>query len=367
VTHLCRPSRVLRGRARPGKRFARRLGAHSAFGILHSVAAASRRRRMESKMRHESIALIGGSGFIGSHLANALVAAGKRVRIATRRRESAKHLTLLPVGIIETDVFDPVELAQFVEGADAVVNLVGTLHGRHAAPYGPEFAKVHVELPAKIVAACEGKGVHRLIHLSALNADPQGPSMYLRSKGDGEKSVRGGARIATTIFRPSVVFGPEDRFLNTFALLQRYFPIIPLAKPDAKFQPVYVDDVANAIVGTLDLDAATGRTFELGGPSVYTLEALVRFCGEAMRRHGRIVRLPDSFAYMQAMAFELLPGPPLISRDNLDSMTVDSVMHGPLAPELGIEPASIEAIAPTYLGKASLGSRFSAFRSTVGR
>ncbi len=318
-------------------------------------------------MRHESIALIGGSGFIGSHLANALVAAGKRVRIATRRRENARHLTLLPLDVIEVDVFDPVDLARFVEGVDAVVNLVGTLHGGRGNPYGREFARLHVELPTKIVAACEGKSVHRLIHLSALGADPQGPSMYLRSKGDGEKPVRGAARIATTIFRPSVVFGPEDRFLNTFALLQRFFPVIPLAKPNARFQPVFVGDVANAIVNTLDLDAATGRTYELGGPSIYTLEALVRFCGEATGRHARIVRLPDAFAHMQAMAFELVPGEPPITRDNLATMTVDSVMHEPLAPELGLEPASIEAIAPAYLGKASFGSRFSAFRTTAGR
>lgn len=318
-------------------------------------------------MRHQSIALIGGSGFIGSHLANALVTAGKNVRVATRRREHARHLTLLPIDVLETDVFDPVALARFVEDADAVVNLVGTLHGRRGDPYGAEFAKVHVELPAKIVAACGGKGVHRLVHISALNADPAGPSMYLRSKGDGEKAARAGARLATTIFRPSVVFGPEDNFLNTFAVLQRLFPVIPLAKPDAKFQPVYVDDVAKAIVNTLDLDAATGRVFEIGGPAVYTLEALVKFCGEAVGRHARIVRLPDAFAYMQAMTFEMLPGVPMLTRDNLDSMTRDSVLSGPLAPELGIEPASVEAIAPAYLGNASLRSRFNAFRTTAGR
>ncbi|HTI18501.1 MAG TPA: complex I NDUFA9 subunit family protein [Trinickia sp.] len=318
-------------------------------------------------MRHESVALIGGSGFIGSHLANALVSAGKRVRIATRRREHARHLTLLPLDVIELDVFDPVELARFVDGADAVVNLVGILHGRHGDPYGPEFARAHVVLPTKVVAACEGKGVSRLIHVSALGADPDGPSMYLRSKGDGEKCVRGAARLATTIFRPSVVFGPEDRFLNTFALLQRLLPVIPLAKPDAKFQPIYVADVAKAIVGVLDLEAARGHTYELGGPSVYTLEALVRYCGEATHRHARIVRVPDALAYTQARMFELLPGAPLMTRDNLDSMKVDSVMHAPLAPELGIEPASVETIAPAYLGKASLRSRFSVFRTTEGR
>lgn len=318
-------------------------------------------------MRHQSIALIGGSGFIGSHLANALVAAGKNVRIATRRRSHAAHLTLLPLDVIELDVFDPIELARFVEGADAVVNLAGTLHGRRGNPYGPEFAKLHVELPSRIAAACEGKGVHRLVHLSAINADSNGPSMYLRSKGDGEKAVLAAAQLATTIFRPSVVFGPEDRFLNTFAALQRYFPVLPLAKPEAKFQPVYVGDVVKAILGTLDLDAAHGRTYELGGPTVYTLEALVRYCGELIGRHARIVRLPDALAYMQALSFETLPGEPLITRDNLDSMSRDAVLSGPLAPELNLEPVAVEAIAPAYLNEAALRSRFSAFRATARR
>ncbi|HEX7685069.1 MAG TPA: complex I NDUFA9 subunit family protein [Trinickia sp.] len=318
-------------------------------------------------MRHQSIALVGGSGFIGSHLANALVAGGKTVQIATRRRSHAAHLTLLPLDVIELDVFDPIALARFVEGADAVINLAGTLHGRRGNPYGPEFAKIHVELPSRIAAACEGKGVHRLVHLSAINADSNGPSMYLRSKGDGEKAVLAAAQLATTIFRPSVVFGPEDRFLNTFAMLQRYFPVLPLAKPEAKFQPVYVGDVVKAIVGTLDLDAAHGRTYELGGPTVYTLEALVRYCGELIGRHARIVRLPDALAYMQALSFEALPGEPLITRDNLDSMSRDAVLSGPLAPELNLEPVALEAIAPAYLNEAALRSRFSAFRATARR
>jgi NADH dehydrogenase len=318
-------------------------------------------------MRHESIAVIGGSGFIGTHLANALVAAGKRVRVATRRRSHASHITMLPLDVIEVDPFDSLQLARFIEGADAVVNLVGTLHGGRGRPYGPEFAKLHVELPSKIAAACEGKGVHRLIHLSAINADSNGPSMYLRSKADGEKAALAAARLATTIFRPSVVFGPEDRFLNTFAALARVFPVLPLAKPDAKFQPVYVGDVVAAIVGTLDLDAAHGRIYELGGPTVYTLEAIVRMCAEMIGRRPRIVRLPDALAYMQAMTFETMPGEPLITRDNLDSMSLDAVLHAPLADELNIAPVAIEAIAPTYLNEASLRSRFSVFRATAGR
>jgi uncharacterized protein YbjT (DUF2867 family) len=317
-------------------------------------------------MRHQTIALIGGSGFIGSHLVNALVAAGKEVRIATRRRQNASHLTLLPVDVIETDVHDPVRLAAFVSHADAVINLVGVLQGRRGIPYGPEFAHAHVQLPNKIVAACQAKGVGRLLHMSALGADPQAPSMYLRSKGDGEKAVRESS-LAATIFRPSVVFGPEDNFLNQFAFLERIFPVIPLACSQALFQPIFVGDVAKAFATALDLDAASGRVYELAGPKVYTLEELVRFSGAAIGKHAKIVRLPDSLGRLQAMTLELAPGEPMMSRDNLDSMKTPSVANGPIAPELGIEPASIEAIAPMYLTGASARSRFNAFRTTAGR
>jgi NADH dehydrogenase len=318
-------------------------------------------------MRHQNVALIGGSGFIGSHLVNALVDLGKNVRIATRRRSNAAHLTLLPVDVLETDVHDPVKLAAFVAEADAVINLVGVLHGRRGDPYGPEFARAHVELPRKIAAACEAKGVRRLIHMSAIGADAEGPSMYLRSKGDGERAVHASSMLASTIFRPSVVFGPEDAFLNKFAFLQRMFPVIPLAKPNARFQPIFVGDVAKAIVNVLDLDASTGRTYELGGPSVYTLEALVEYCGDVIGKHARIIRLPDSLARLQALSFELAPGEPVISRDNLDSMKIDAVLSAPLAPELDIEPASIETIAPVYLTGSSFRSRFNAFRASAGR
>ena len=318
-------------------------------------------------MRHQNVALIGGSGFIGSHLVNALVDLGKNVRIATRRRSNAAHLTLLPVDVLETDVHDPVKLAAFVAEADAVINLVGVLHGRRGDPYGPEFARAHVELPRKIAAACEAKGVRRLMHMSAIGADAEGPSMYLRSKGDGEKLIRESG-LDWTIFRSSVVFGPEDNLLNQFAFLQRIFPVIPLACADAQFQPVFVGDVAKAIVNVLDLDAANRMTYELAGPGVYTLAELVRFAGATIGRRARIIKLPDSLGRLQAMTLEMAPGEPLMSRDNLDSMRTPSIASGPLAPELGIgEPASIEAIAPLYLTGNSPRSRFNTFRATAHR
>ncbi|BAN24418.1 complex I NDUFA9 subunit family protein [Caballeronia insecticola] len=318
-------------------------------------------------MRHQHVALIGGSGFIGSHLVNALVDLGKKVRIATRRRANAAHLTLLPVDVIETDVHDPLQLAAFVEQADAVINLVGVLQGRRGEPYGPEFARAHVELPRKIAAACEAKGVRRLLHMSAIGADSDGPSMYLRSKGDGEKIVRESG-LDWTIFRSSVVFGPEDNLLNQFAFLERVFPVIPLACADAQFQPVFVGDVAKAMVNVLDLDAANRHVYELAGPGVYTLAELVRFAGATIGKHARIIKLPESLGRLQAMTMELAPGEPILSRDNLDSMKTPNIASGPLAPELGIEePASIEAIAPLYLTGNSSRSRFNSFRATAHR
>jgi len=139
--------------------------------------------------------------------------------------------------------------------------------------------------------------------------------------------------------------------------------VLPLAMPDAQFQPVFVGDVAQAIVNTLDLAAARGKTYELGGPKVYTLEALVRYCGALVGRQARIVRLPDALAQLQAIVFEHLPGEPMLTRDNLASMSVPNVLSGPLAPELGIEPASLESIAPAYLGDAAQRSRFARFRA----
>ena len=150
-------------------------------------------------------------------------------------------------------------------------------------------------------------------------------------------------------------------------MLQKLAPVIPLAMPDAKFQPVFVGDVSKAIVNVLDLDAASGHTYELGGPSVYTLEQLLAYCGDVVGRHARIVRLPDALARLQALSFEMAPGVPMLTRDNLDSMKVDSVLSGPLAPELGIDPASIETIAPLYLGNASLRSKLDLFRASAGR
>ncbi|MGC7404765.1 complex I NDUFA9 subunit family protein [Pandoraea pneumonica] len=313
-----------------------------------------------------NVCVVGGTGFIGGHLVARLVSSGHAVRLPTRRVEAAKALGVLPgVELVECDVHDPRALERVIAGSDAVINLVGVLHSDRGTPYGRAFARAHVELPRKIAQACSDRGISRLLHMSALGADSNGPSMYQRSKGDGEKAIRE-TGIPVTIFRPSVVFGPGDNFLNTFARLQRRLPVVPLASAKARFQPIYVIDVAQAFAGALDNDATLGKTYELGGPQVYTLEELVRFAGAVCGCERPILPLTEGAARLQAAVFEKLPGDPVITRDNLDSMRVDNVMTGPLAPELNLTPNGLE-IAVDYLDGDNWERRLSDYRRYAGR
>ena len=213
-----------------------------------------------------------------------LVARGKRAIVPTRNPMRARRLLALPTAeLVEADIHRDDTLKDLVRGCDAVVNLVGILHDRPAKPWGPRFESAHVRLPARVIAACKAAGVGRLIHMSALGVAEGGettaPSMYLRSKAAGERVVRDSALACWTIMRPSVIFGPDDHFLNLFASLQRWLPVMMLARADARFQPVYVRDVARAFANVLDLPAACGRCFEIAGPDVCTLRELVRMTG----------------------------------------------------------------------------------------
>ena len=318
-------------------------------------------------MKFSSVLVVGGSGFIGRHLVASLAAAGVRVTVPSRRRERAKHLILLPtVDVVDADVMAEGVLHRLCAGKQAVYNLVGILHSRRGRrdergpnEYGPDFARAHVELPQAIIAACRTMGVRRLLHVSALGASPDAPSEYLRSKGIGEKAVLAAEDLEVTVFRPSVVFGPEDRFLNQFAALSRFLPSIAVPCPDARFQPVYVGDVARALHYALEEPAARAKAYDLCGPRAYTLKQLVGAVCAITGRRRVVTGLPDRLSYLQAWLLEHLPGK-LMTRDNYRSMQVANTCNTQFP--FGLQPQALEAVAPAYLGRLAPRERYPQLR-----
>ena len=316
-------------------------------------------------MKIETVCVIGGSGFVGRHVVRRLAAAGLRVRVPTRRRERSKALIVLPtVDVLNADVHDPATLNRLVSGCDAVINLAGILHEQAKG----DFARVHVELPRRLVDACREQGVHRLLHVSALKASHDAPSEYLRSKAGGEQQVRVGhaSGIRTTIFRPSVLFGREDRFLNLFASLARSLPLIFLASPQARFQPLHVEDAAQAIVESLTDARCFDESFNLCGPRAYTLQQLVEYVCQLLDLERPILPLNESMSMLQARMLELLPVK-LMTRDNVLSMKVDSVCDGPFPAVFGFTPAALESIVPLYLTDRAPRARYRWFRYRARR
>ena len=314
------------------------------------------------------VLVLGGSGFVGRQVCEQLARQGWQITVPTRRASHAARIQNLPgLTVLEASVHKEADLARLMPGHDAVVNLVAVLHGNEA-----RFEHVHVELPRKIAQAMQTAGVQRLVHISALGADVQGPSMYQRSKAQGE-AVLHQAQLQLSVLRPSVIFGAEDQFLNLFADLQAIAPFMPLASQGTRFQPVWVGDVARAVVTCLQQPGTIGQTYELCGPDVMTLGELVHAAGQwACVNHGRgrpVVGLPLWMGWLQAWGMEMLPGEPLMSRDNLASMKVDNVASGqwPGLHALGIAPASASGVAPTYLGHRGPRSRLNLWREHAGR
>jgi NADH dehydrogenase len=295
-----------------------------------------------------SVCILGGTGFVGHPLAARLVSAGHRVKVLTRHRERHRDLLVLPgLSVVEADVFQPATLLQELGGCDAAINLVGILNERGRDGHG--FHRAHVELPARLVDACHGAGVRRLLHMSALGADPvHGASHYQRTKGEGERLVHASG-LQVTSFRPSVIFGPGDSFFNRFgALLRRTPGVFPLACAQARFQPVYVGDVAAAYVHALERHATFGQAYELCGPHVYTLQALVEYTAQVLHLHRYVIPLSPRISYWQARLLEHVPGKPF-SLDNFHSLQRDNVCTGPWPAIFPWAPATVEGVVPGYL------------------
>ncbi|MFT3953371.1 MAG: complex I NDUFA9 subunit family protein [Piscinibacter sp.] len=316
----------------------------------------------------ENILVLGGTGFVGRSVCEKLVersgGAGGRIVVPTRHVGHGRHLQMLPtVQLVPANLYDDAQLARLVAGSDAVISLVAVLHGDVQ-----RFRQVHEELPRRLAQACVAAGVRRLVHVSALGVGENAPSLYLRSKAAGEKALAA-AGLDLTILRPSVIFGAHDRLLNLFASLQAMAPVLPLAGADSRYQPVWVEDVAGAIVRCLDDDGTIGKTYECTGPDVMTLRELVRLAGRWAGHERPVIGLPAGLARLQAMLMEWLPGEPLISRDNLASMTVPSVASGTLPglEALGIRASALAAVAPRYLAGGQGVARLDAWRARARR
>lgn len=322
-----------------------------------------------------TVTVLGGAGFVGRHIVQLLNAQGYTVRVPSRHRERAKELIVLPgVDVIETDILQAGALQEVLAGSDAVINLSGILHerivGRVDKPGAArgDFYAVHIELPRAIVQACGKLGIRRIMHMSALHANPTSPSAYLRSKGvgeavicesamthsederwylDGPKFTRG-LNLAVTVYRPSVIFGAQDNFLNQFARLLRYLPVLALACPDSKLQPVFVEDVARAFVANLENPASFGAVYDFCGPKTYSLKQLVAYVAQLQGRQRGIWGLGPRASFYMAWLLEYLPGK-LMTRDDYFALQQGSVCDGRFPCEVGTTP--LEQIAPKYLSR----------------
>ena len=296
-------------------------------------------------MKPQKIVVLGGTGFVGSHLVPRLATQGLAVTVLSRNRERHRELSVLPtVRVLSADVYDPKVLAAHFRGADAVINLVGILN--EPGFDGSGFRRAHVELTRLAIEAMNAAGVPRLLQMSSLRAG-EGESWYLKTRGEAEAAVKGSG-LDWTIFRPSVIFGRGDGLFNRFATLLKLAPVMPLARANARFAPVYVGDVCQAFERALVDRATVGQTYELGGPDTVTLREVVEMTRDALGLSRLVVGLPDPIGKLQAAVFGLVPGKPL-SLDNFRSLLLDSVPRRDGLAELGIRPTPMIAIVPRML------------------
>lgn len=304
------------------------------------------------KLDGQLITVLGGGGFLGRYVVQRLLARGARVRIAQREPRAATFLK--PLGglgqtqFVACDLRNAASVARAVQGSDAVINLVGAFDDMQA---------VQADGAGHVAAAAKATGAGALVHVSAIGADPESASAYGRSKGDGETAVRA-AFADAAILRPSILFGREDHFINRFAGMMRMAPVVPVIAPNAKFQPVYVGDVADAVIAALGSDTA-GKTYELGGPQVLTMGELLRWIADATGRSPLFVDVPDFIASALATGFGWAPGAPItkdqwlmLQRDNVVAEGAEGFA------QLGVTPASLASVADGWLVQYRRHGRF---------
>jgi len=312
------------------------------------------------------IAVLGGTGFVGQHLVRALVEAGYQVRVLARHRERCRELLVLPrVSVIDTDIMTPSNLHEHFAGCSAVINLVAVLNESKKGA----FQRLHVDLPRMIIDACVANKIDRIIHMSALNAYAgKAPSRYLTSKGEGEDVMHSAADegINVTSLRPSVIFGPGDSLFNRFASLLKFVICLPLACPNARFAPIYVNDVVDVIIKSLDEKATFGQRYDLCGPRAYTLQQLIKFTIKTLGVKRKVIPLGNGTSKLMARILSIAPGKPL-TYDNYLSMQVDSVSKNQFPEIFQITPQPLEAIVPRYLMNQNQRGQFNRFRLYAGR
>jgi NADH dehydrogenase len=305
------------------------------------------------------IVLIGASGFLGGYLLRALTADQHHCVVITRAAVRHATIGMLPgVDLVQTDVYDTDVLAEQFTGADAVVSMAGILN--ESGRGGQGFHTVHVELVEGIIKACRKAGISRLLHLSALHAG-KGSSYYLKSKGEAEALLRSADDLDVSIFQPSVIFGRGDQFFNRFAGMLSFMPVMPLACPKARLQPVFAGDVATVMTASLEDPMTFGKSYELAGPQSFTLKELVKWTAKCQGQHRWIIGLPGPLSAAMAAVMDRVPGKPF-SWDNYQSLKTDNVSEKNGFAYFGVYPRAIEAVVADYLGGSVHQRRLTSFR-----